>query len=109
MSADPAHPATLTSESDWLRQLFTSSIADAVANRGAHLENLDWTVRIENGDFYVRGTPRPDCALPAELCRNWAATLDLFKQEYDAEEHQTVWFLYSRPWMIEVVCESRVL
>jgi len=107
MSAPSASATTRYRDSDWLQEMFTGSIADAISSRGAHLEKLDWSVRLEDGELYVRGTPRPETASPLETCRRWARALELFKQEYDDDEQQTVWFLYSHPWMIEVVCDSR--
>jgi len=97
---------TATRDSDWLGQLLSGAIADALATRGAHLEPLDWNVRLESGELYVRGTPTARSDRPLETCRAWARALELFKQEFDGDEQHLVWFLYSYPWMIEVVCES---
>ena len=97
---------TTTRDSEWLGQLLSGAIVDALATRGAHLEPLDWTVRLDDGEFYVRGNPAPWSERPLETCRAWARALELFKQEFDGDEQHLVWFLYSCPWMIEVVCDS---
>jgi hypothetical protein len=97
---------TTTRDSEWLGQLLSGAIADTLATRGAHLEPLHWSVRLEAGELYVRGTPGARCERPLETCRDWARALELFKQEFDGDEQHLVWFLYSHPWMIEVVCDT---
>jgi hypothetical protein len=89
-------------EPEWVHDLFTGSITDAMAAQARDLEPLTWTVRIEHGEIYVLGCPLAESVRPVAVCRDWAVALGLEEQDYDADEDLRTWFLYEQPWIIEV-------
>jgi hypothetical protein len=91
---------------EWVHEMFTQSIAGAVAARGEGLEALSWDVRSEHGEIYVHGTPTAECERPVAVCREWALALGLEEQDYDADEALSSWYHYESPWLIEVVARS---
>ena len=93
-----------TRATGWVNSFLTRSITDAIATVGREigLDALEWTIRIENGEIFVLGTPSQPSIEAVGLCRRWAAALCLDAGRYDEGEDVSSWSRADGPWLIEV-------
>lgn len=104
MTTGSTRTATAALSDTWVHDMMTSSIASAVATAGlvVGLAPLRWSLRIEDGEILIQGSPAPGTARPVALCREWAGTLSLQECDYDEADGVLAWNRYEGPWLIEI-------